>query len=175
MRQHLANLLRIQCQVRSPSAGAGDGRRDTLSPLAASNEVTFYKPRERYISDLWSPNPADPVVNAIPGRFRAELHERLVNPLYPVAFMIIAFALLGRPRTTRQNRYGAVAGAVALVFAVRLAGLGAVNLVARTELALPLLYAVPLLPSVVGLASIFGVLPAWPLRGRRRLVAAGAS
>ena len=34
------------------------------------------------------------MVKAAPGRFRSELHERLVNPLYPLAFMAIAGQLL---------------------------------------------------------------------------------
>jgi lipopolysaccharide export system permease protein len=119
-----------------------------------------YKPRERYISELWDPDEKDPVYQYMPGRFRAELHERLVNPLYPLAFVIIAFALLGRPRTSRQNRFNAIGTAIVLVFAVRLAGLGATNLVSRTPWGVPLLYAVPLLPSAVGLYLIFaGGLP----------------
>jgi len=128
-----------------------------LSPLGGNGEVTFYKPRERYISDLWRPDPSDAAVREIPGRFRAELHERLVNPLYPLAFMLIAFAALGYPRTTRQTRYGALAVAVALVFVVRIVGLGATNLVARTPLAVPLLYAVPISPSLISLMVILGL------------------
>ena len=47
------------------------------------------------------------------GRFRAELHERFIAPLYALAMGMIAFAALGAPRTTRQNRGAAMAAAVA--------------------------------------------------------------
>ncbi len=129
-----------------------------LSPLAeaASAKNTFYKPRERYLSELINPNPDDALYKALPGRFRSELHDRFVNPLYPLAFMMIAFAALGRARTTRQNRFQSLALAIAGVFAVRLAGLGLTNLVASNAWAIGLLYALPLLTIALSLAYIAG-------------------
>lgn len=130
-----------------------------LSPLTANKSVTSYKPRERYTSELLKLDPNDPAVRQVPGRFRAELHERLVNPLYPVAFMAITFAILGRPRTTRQNRYVGLALAFALVFGLRIAGLGMTNLIARSESAVPLLYLVPLAATLASLMFTFVRLP----------------
>jgi lipopolysaccharide export system permease protein len=126
-----------------------------LSPLLGSGEVTSYKPRERTMSDLLHPNPADPVARSERGRFLAELHERLVNPLYPLAFMIVAFAIMGRPVTSRQRRVTAVLAAAAVVFAIRLSGFGAINLVARFAWAVPLVYAVPVVAAAAGLVAIF--------------------
>jgi lipopolysaccharide export system permease protein len=126
-----------------------------LSPLLGSGEVTSYKPRERTIGDLLRPNPADTVARSERGRFLAELHERLVNPLYPLAFMIVAFAIMGQPRTTRQRRIAGVLAAAAIVFAIRLVGYGMTSLVARFTWAVPLVYAVPLLACAVGLLAIF--------------------
>jgi lipopolysaccharide export system permease protein len=129
-----------------------------LSPLAeaADGAVLTYKPRERYLSELWSPDRNDKMVQAVPGRFRSELHDRLVNPLYPLAFMTIAFAALGRARTTRQNRFQSLAIAIACVFAVRMAGLGMTNLVASAAWAAPLLYAVPLIAVFISMGIIMG-------------------
>jgi lipopolysaccharide export system permease protein len=126
-----------------------------LSPLLGAGEVTSYKPRERTMSDLLHPSPADPIARSERGRFLAEVHERLVNPLYPLAFMIVAFAIMGRPGTSRQRRVTAVLAAAAVVFAIRLSGFGAINLVARFAWAVPLVYAVPLLAGAVGLVAIF--------------------
>jgi hypothetical protein len=69
--------------------------------------------------------------------------------------MIVAFALMGRPGTSRQRRVTAVLAAAAVVFAIRLSGFGAINLVARFAWAVPLVYAVPLLAGAVGLVAIF--------------------
>ncbi len=44
---------------------------------------------------------------AFQGQVRSELHERLSTPLYPLAFVFVAIALLGHARTTRESRWGA--------------------------------------------------------------------
>lgn len=129
-----------------------------LSPLETAESVINYRPRERYMGELWNPSPDDKDVAEAPGRFRAELHERLVNPLYPVAFMAIAFATLGAPRTTRQGRFMAIVIAVAAVFATRLAGLGVTNIIARDAWAVPLLYAIPIGVTALSFAVAFGLL-----------------
>ena len=43
-------------------------------------------------------------------------------PLYPIAFVVIAFAYLGAPRTTRQSRTLSMVGAVGGVGILRLIG-----------------------------------------------------
>ncbi|MFD1702691.1 LPS export ABC transporter permease LptF [Methylopila henanensis] len=126
-----------------------------LSPFTGASEVTSYKPRERYTSELMSPDANDSAYKAQPGRFRAELHERLVNPLYPVAFMLIAFAALGRPRTTRQSRATAILAAVVAVAATRIAGLGVTNLLVSTAWAVAAVYALPILAGAAALAFAF--------------------
>lgn len=145
-----------------------------LSPFTGGAEVTSYKPRERYTSELIAPDPADATYKAQPGRFRAELNERLVNPLYPVAFMLIAFAAIGRPRTTRQNRAIGILAAVAGVAAVRIAGLGATNLVASTPSAVIAVYGIPLLAGAVSLYLIFQAPPSGRVTRPGRAVGAAA-
>ena len=56
------------------------------------------------------------------GQFRAELHDRLIAPLYPFAFVVIAYAYLGAPRTTRQSRTLSMLGAIGGVALLRLIG-----------------------------------------------------
>jgi lipopolysaccharide export system permease protein len=126
-----------------------------LSPLLGSGEVTSYKPRERTMSELLQASRTT-TVRSDRGRLLAELNERLVNPLYPLVFMIVAFAIIGRPRTTRERRMTGILIAVILVFAIRLGGLGITNLVAKYTWAVPLVYAVPLIVGIVGLVSILG-------------------
>jgi len=43
-------------------------------------------------------------------------------PLYPLAFVVIAYAYLGAPRTTRQSRTLSMLGAIGGVALLRLAG-----------------------------------------------------
>ena len=81
-----------------------------------------YSIRERYLWQLMFPDPKDPFYIEQPGQFRAELHDRLIAPLYPLAFVVIAFAYLGAPRTTRQSRTMSMVGAIGGVALLRLIG-----------------------------------------------------
>ncbi len=79
-----------------------------------------------------------------PGEFRAELHDRLSTPLYPIAFVLIAVAMLGYARTTRQGPGHAVALAFVTCVAVRGAGLAMKNVAVQQAWAVPVLYAIPI-------------------------------
>ena len=50
------------------------------------------------------PTPTIRAIKLQPGHFRAELHDRLLAPIYPFAFLVLAYAFLGAPSTTRQSR-----------------------------------------------------------------------
>lgn len=102
------------------------------------------RPRERYIGDLISPDPNDKIVKAYYGQLRSELHERLSTPLYPLVFVVIAIALLGHARTTRESRWGQILTAFGLAVGLRVAGIAANNLVTINAWAVALVYAVPL-------------------------------
>ena len=102
------------------------------------------KPRERYLSELLNPEAGSQQYKSAPGKFRAELHERTSNPLYPIAFVMIALAAVGQARSTRQNRIQQVTLAFVLAAALRLAGLALNNIVVLNAQAVVLLYGVPL-------------------------------
>jgi lipopolysaccharide export system permease protein len=102
------------------------------------------KPRERYFSELIYPEATSKAFRQGPGKFRAELHERFSNPLYPIAFALIALAAVGQAHSTRQNRVQQVAIAFVVAAALRLGGLAMNNIVVIDAAATPLLYALPL-------------------------------
>ena len=92
-----------------------------LSQFAGAQSAK-YSIRERYLWQLLFPDPKDSFYIEQPGQFRAELHDRLMAPLYPIAFVVIAYAYLGAPRTTRQSRTLSMLGAVGGVALLRLIG-----------------------------------------------------
>jgi len=102
------------------------------------------RPRERYFSELAWPDSQDPYFRHRPGEFRSEFHERLSNPLYPLAFVLIAVAFIGQARSTRQNRMEAVVLAFVVSALFRIGGLAANNLAVIRGSAVPLLYLMPL-------------------------------
>lgn len=123
-----------------------------------------FKPRERRTSELLTLDRNDPYVQSIYGRFRSELHDRLTNPLYPLATLAIAFAALGSARTTRQGRGQAIFGAVVALVVMRIAGFAAASYAVRSPVGVPLMYAVPLLAT--GIAGAFAWRSFWPQRKR---------
>lgn len=117
------------------------------SKTADDNDL---RPRERYFDELANPGDS-PSFKSEPGKFRTELHERFSNPLYPIAFVLIALVTVGRAQSTRQNRsqlllYGFVIGA-----ACRLTGLAVSNVVVIKPNATLLLYAIPVCAALVSL------------------------
>lgn len=94
-----------------------------------------YGIRERYLWELVSPSPNDPIYKQLPGQFFADLHDRLMSPLYPFAFAALTFAFLGTPRTTRQSRNFSITAALLAVFGLRMAGFACSVMAVKSPLA----------------------------------------
>jgi lipopolysaccharide export system permease protein len=115
-------VQRHELKQRDPNMVVFDRYAFDLSRFAAGPQAVKYSIRERYLWQLLWPDPKDQFYIEQPGQFRAELFDRLIAPLYPVAFVVIAFAYLGAPRTNRQSRTLSLAGAIGAVGALRLVG-----------------------------------------------------
>ena len=96
-----------------------------------------YHGREKYISELiWPPKDDAPRS----GEDRADLHDRIATPLYPIAFAILAYAFLGPPQTTRQSRTLSLLALIGVVALLRLVGFLSVILGSRMPSALAVQY-----------------------------------
>ncbi len=116
-----------------------------MDQFGADGDKIVYKARERSTLELMTlDKTADDVKDQI-GRFRAELHDRFVNPLYPLASTAIAFAALGAARTTRQGRGFAILAAIFAIIILRFAGFSASTLSVRSGAATIVVYLVPLI------------------------------
>jgi lipopolysaccharide export system permease protein len=139
--------LNLSALSGDPTGGVGEGDGDKV----------IYKPRERSTWSLINQDRNEPYYKLQEGRFRAELHNRLSAPLYPIAFMLIAFAAIGEARTTRQGRALAIQAAILIVSAVRIGAYAAWTASVRSQLATAMLYILPL--ASIALASaliVFG-------------------
>jgi len=115
-------VQRHELKERDPAMVVFDRYAFDLSQFAAGAQAVKYSIRERYLWQLIAPDAGDQFYVEQPGQFRAELHDRLIAPLYPIAFVIIAFAYLGAPRTNRQSRTVSILGAIGGVALLRLIG-----------------------------------------------------
>ena len=98
-----------------------------LSRLSPDLGTITYSVQERFPWELWQVMHANPDSKEA-GRSRAELHSRIAAPLYPLAFLIVTFAFLGAPQSTRDSRAGSLISALAVVAVVRGVGfIGAIS------------------------------------------------
>ncbi len=115
-------VQRQAAKQRDPAMVVFDRYAFDLSQFAGGAQAVKYSIRERYLWQLLFPDRQDQLYLEQPGQFRAELHDRLIAPLYPIGFVIIGFAFLGAPRTTRQSRTWSMLGAVGGVALLRIIG-----------------------------------------------------
>jgi lipopolysaccharide export system permease protein len=134
------NVERRRAKERDPAIVVFDQYAFDLTRLTPAPQVNVGL-REKYIWELAFPAPDDPVMKLSPGQFRVALHERLYEPLYPLAFGVIAFAILGFPRTTRQSRTVSMFAVIAAVAALRLGGFAGTAIAASTPVMLAVVYA----------------------------------
>ncbi|MGX1741810.1 LPS export ABC transporter permease LptF [Bosea sp. NPDC055353] len=137
--------LNLSALTGDASGGPGEGDGDKV----------IYKPRERSTWELLRQDTNEPYYKIQEGRFRAELHNRLSSPLYPLAFMLIAFAAIGEARTTRQGRALAIQSAIMIVGATRIAAYAAWTASVRSPFAAALLYILPILAIALATGFIF--------------------
>jgi lipopolysaccharide export system permease protein len=142
-------VQRQEANERDPTMVRFDRYAFDLSQFSLGAQAIKYSIRERFLWQLLFPDPNDPMYVQQPGQFRAELHDRLIAPLYPLAFVIIAFAYLGAPRTTRQSRTMSLLGAIGGVGLLRLIGFASTVFGANAPWMLSLQY--------IAMAAAFGL------------------
>ena len=128
---------------------------------------TEMRPRERYLGELLAgasddAGPQDGKAGTgkrrakddHPGRMRAELHERFASALYPLAFVLMAVAMVGQAQSTRQARHARIALCFLAGVGLRLAGLAVNNVVSINAAAVPVLYLIPLAAVAISMLLI---------------------
>lgn len=154
------SVQRLEAGKRDPTLVLFERYAFDMSRFSSGTQSQVHKlaPRERYVWELANPNPGDPVYKEQKGMLRAELHDRIAAPLYPLAFAVIAFAVLGTPATTRESRLFGLLVGICLVAGVRLVGFACYVWAVRTETAVLILYASLAFTFAFGLVAIvFGL------------------
>ena len=122
------SVQRYEAADRDPNIVQFDRYAFDLSQLASGAQAQPYSARERYLWELFDSKAEQPSSGDTSEQMRAELHDRLTAPFYPLAIAALTFAYLGAPRTTRQARTVSLLSAIAAVTLLR--GLGFVGTLA---------------------------------------------
>jgi lipopolysaccharide export system permease protein len=149
------NLERFEVGKRDPALVAFGRYAFDMSKFSKQGDAVLGI-RERYIWELVSPEADDPVFKQLSGQFRAELHDRLMAPVYPFAFAVLTFAFLGTPRTTRQSRNFSIGGSIIAVFGLRMIGFACSVIAVKTPVAALAQYTMLFASIGIGLWMIVG-------------------
>ncbi len=151
-------MHRSASEVRNSSMVEFERYAFDLSQLTGNKSTDQSRASDKTFSELLAGPSEGPNSQIESARIRVEIHKRLSTPIYPIAAFVIPFAFLGLPRTTRQSRSAAVAGAGIAFMTIEIAGFGTWGFVQRNEFASPLPYLVPFSGIVPGLLAIAGLI-----------------
>jgi lipopolysaccharide export system permease protein len=145
------SVQRLEAGQRDPRIVTFDRYAFDLSKFGVGPQTgagVTYNTREKYVWELIWPPANDALFVAQPGEYRSELHDRIATPLYPFAFVVLAYAFLGPPQTTRQSRTLSLLSLTGAVALLRLIGFLSVIIGAHAPAALAAQY-VGLIGSIV--------------------------
>lgn len=140
-----------------------------LDQFAGPARNTLRKMPERYLHELfWPPEPD--VDERTRNQFFAEGHNRLSQPLYAIAFAMIALAAVMRGRRQRGSIALRLTMASLSAAGLRIAGYGIMGLAQRHPALVALFYLLPLLGAGAAIAVLAGYSPT-SILARRQLQA----
>jgi len=130
-----------------------------LDSLHDAPVVRFREAQERFLDELFLP-PAD-TDPALRLGLTIEAHQRILTPLSAFSFALIPLACLLPGEFNRRGQLKRALLAIVIAFLYELLDIGVNDLASRSAAAIPLMYAINLLPLIIGLAVL--------LRGNMKL------
>jgi lipopolysaccharide export system permease protein len=128
-----------------------------LDQFAGPARVTGRASSERYLDELFWP---DPSLNPrIRSAYFAEAHNRLSQPLYCIAFALLALAAVTSGRRARGANALRMTIASVAAAGIRIAGYGVQGLAADSSALCVLFYLIPMLGAGAALIVLVGGLP----------------
>jgi lipopolysaccharide export system permease protein len=115
-----------------------------LADFSPSRGAPNYQAKERSTAEILNPDPDDRVYQLHPHQFRGELHRRLSDWLYPIAFAMTGLFFSVGARSTREEQIWGLTAAVGVAIAFRGGAFLFANDAGRTWLATVMTYALPL-------------------------------
>jgi lipopolysaccharide export system permease protein len=137
-----------------------------LDQFAGPTRITARKTNERYLGELLDPPEKQGITPQIRAAWQAEAHSRLSQPLYCLAFAMIALAAILRGRRQRGALAMRLTGASLAAAGLRIAGYGVAGPAASHPSLFVFFYLIPLIGAGLAWLVLMGWSPA-ALLGRR--------
>ncbi len=138
-----------------------------LDQFSGPARYTLRKIQERYLSELFWPPERQGVTPRIRDQFFAEGHNRIAQPLYCIAFALIALAAVMRGRRQRGSVALRLTIASLSAAGLQIVGYGVMGMAQRNPPLVVLFYLLPALGAASAIAVLAGYAPG-PLLARWR-------
>jgi lipopolysaccharide export system permease protein len=138
-----------------------------LDQFSEPARYTLRKIQERYLDELFWPPERQGVTTRIRDQFFAEGHNRITQPLYCIAFALIALAAVMRGRRQRGSVALRLTLASLMAAGLQIAGYGVMGMAQRHPPLVALFYLLPALGMAGAIAVLAGYAPG-PLLARLR-------
>ena len=145
-----------------------------LARATRSEETRTRDSRERSLSELLHPDPAEGLPPRLITRFRAEAHQRLASPVTALSFALIAMASALTGQFRRHGGGLRMTVGIGAMVALLAIGLMVNNLAARDSAAIPLVWVHAVAPGLIAAWWLAGA-PGLPRRAPPRVSAAAAA
>jgi lipopolysaccharide export system permease protein len=136
-----------------------EGYTFNLDQFTGPTQNTLRKSQERYLSELLWPQETQGLTQRLRDQFFAEAHNRISQPLYCLAFALIAMAAVLRGRRQRGKVAMRLTIASLAAAGLRIAGYGVMGLTQRNPPLVVLFYLLPVLGMAAALAVLAGYAP----------------
>jgi lipopolysaccharide export system permease protein len=144
-----------------------------LDQFAGPMQAGQRQANERFLGELLHPTDSS-LTQRVRNVYLAEAHNRLSQPLYCLAFAMIALAAILRGRRQRGALAMRLTMAALAAAAVRIAGYGVTGPASSHPALVSLFYLIPLLGMGLALTVLMGYSPSAILARRRRVIEAPA-
>jgi lipopolysaccharide export system permease protein len=131
-----------------------------LDQFSGPARYTLRKIQERYLGELFWPPERQGVTQKIRDQFFAEAHNRIAQPLYCIAFALIALAAVMRGRQQRGSVALRLTVASLTAAGLRIAGYGIMGMAQRNPPLVAGFYLLPALGAAGAIAVLAGYTPA---------------
>ncbi len=143
-----------------------------LTPLSGQQSDRWRNPQERFLHELLWPENPETIKEHRLKELRAEFHQRMIEPLYTIAYALIGLVAMLGGQFSRRGRPLRIAAAAAVV-----GGLQGMNFIGQDIMSkdpglAPVIYMIPIIPILLGFFLLrWGWPSSWTFRPQRRATA----
>lgn len=125
-----------------------------LSQFTAAGARPNFGPKDRSLAYLMNPDANDWIQNSNPLVYRAEIHKRFSEWLYPLVFALIGLAVAGDSRSFRESRIHPLLTAMTIALLFRWGGFFFVERIETSAAFIPVVYLIPVTACAIAIFFI---------------------